>query len=60
MPPDPYSAISMVSVLWEHGPRMLRQMERNKIAWPQFSQSEMVNLIAYLNQRQPQVRHTRR
>ena len=50
-PTEPYSAISMVSVLWKHGPIMLRKMQEKHIAWAQFSQSEMANLIAYLNSR---------
>jgi len=50
-PADPYTAMSMVSVLWKHGPAMLRKMEDKHIAWPQLSQAEMSNLIAYLNSR---------
>ena len=50
-PAEPYSAISMVSVLWQHGPAMLKRMQEKRIAWPQLSQSEMANLIAYLNSR---------
>jgi mono/diheme cytochrome c family protein len=50
-PPEPYSAISMVSVLWKHGPTMLGRMQEKHIAWPQLSQNEMANLIAYLNSR---------
>jgi mono/diheme cytochrome c family protein len=48
---DPYSAITMVSALWRHGPAMLSQMEAKHIAWPRVSQQEMTNLIAYLNSR---------
>ncbi len=48
---EPYSAISIVSVLWRHGPAMLRKMQEKHISWPQLSQSEMANLIAYLNSR---------
>src|SRR5260370_12492806 len=48
---EPYSAIAMVSVLWRHGPAMLRKMREKHIAWPQLSQNEMANLIAYLNSR---------
>jgi mono/diheme cytochrome c family protein len=51
-PSEPYSAISMVSVLWKHGPMMLRKMQEKHITWPQLSQNEMANLIAYLNSRQ--------
>ena len=50
-PAEPYSAIIMVSVLWKHGPAMLRKMQEKHIAWPRLSQSEMANLIAYLNSR---------
>jgi mono/diheme cytochrome c family protein len=50
-PSEPYSAISMVSVLWRHGPSMLQKMQEKQIAWPQLSQGEMANLIAYLNSR---------
>lgn len=50
-PAEPYSAITMASVLWRHGPTMLRKMQDKHIAWPQLSQTEMSNLIAYLNSR---------
>jgi cytochrome c2 len=50
-PAEPYSAITMVSVLWRHGPAMLRMMQQKHIAWPQLTQGEMANLIAYLNSR---------
>ncbi len=50
-PPQPYSAITIVSVLWQHGPTMLARMQEKHINWPQFTQDEMANLIAYLNSR---------
>jgi len=50
-PAEPYSAIGMVSVLWRHGPTMLQKMREKHIAWPQLTQTEMANLIAYLNSR---------
>jgi mono/diheme cytochrome c family protein len=50
-PAEPYSAISIVSVLWRHGPLMMRKMQEKQIAWPQLSQDQMANLIAYLNSR---------
>ncbi len=50
-PSEPYSAITMVAVLWKHGPSMLQQMQERHIQWPRLSQSEMANLIAYLNSR---------
>lgn len=50
-PAQPYSAITMVAVLWQHGPVMLSKMQEKHIAWPQLTQDEMANLIAYLNSR---------
>ena len=50
-PAEPYSAVAMVAVLWRHGPAMERKMRDMHIAWPQLSQSDMANLIAYLNSR---------
>jgi mono/diheme cytochrome c family protein len=44
-----FSAATMVSSLWHHGPGMLDQMKTKGIAWPRFDGSEMANLIAYLN-----------
>ncbi|MGH9648467.1 MAG: c-type cytochrome, partial [Bryobacteraceae bacterium] len=44
-----FSAATIVSVLWHHGPTMLDQMKTKGIAWPRFEGSEMANLIAYLN-----------
>ena len=46
---DAYSAITMVSALWDHGPRMLDLMTQKKLAWPRFNAREMSDLIAYLN-----------
>jgi mono/diheme cytochrome c family protein len=46
---DAYSDITMVSALWEHGPRMLDLMKQKNIAWPRFTAPQMADLIAYLN-----------
>jgi mono/diheme cytochrome c family protein len=46
---DAYSDITIVSVLWDHGPRMLEMMEQKKLAWPRFTAGQMSDLIAYLN-----------
>jgi mono/diheme cytochrome c family protein len=43
------SDITMVSVLWEHGPRMLDMMNARKIAWPRFTAQQMDDLVAFLN-----------
>jgi mono/diheme cytochrome c family protein len=44
-----FTAATMVSALWHHGPRMLDQMKAKSIAWPRFNGPEMANLVAYLN-----------
>jgi len=44
-----YSDVTMVSVLWEHGPAMLERMRQKNIAWPRFTAPQMADLIAYLN-----------
>jgi mono/diheme cytochrome c family protein len=46
-----YSGITMVSVLWGHGPAMLSRMREKQIPWPRFDTQEMSDLIAYLNVR---------
>ena len=46
---DAYSDITIVSSLWQHGPRMLETMEQRKAAWPRFTTEQMADLIAYLN-----------
>ena len=45
-----YNGITMVSVLWRHGPAMLAQMQEKKIAWPVFKVDEMADLMAWLNE----------
>jgi mono/diheme cytochrome c family protein len=44
-----FSATTLVSALWRHGPKMLDQMKTKGIAWPRFDAKEMANLVAYLN-----------
>jgi mono/diheme cytochrome c family protein len=46
-----FTAATMVSALWRHGPRMLDQMKSRGFSWPRFNGTEMANLIAYLNKR---------
>jgi mono/diheme cytochrome c family protein len=46
---DAYSDITMLSVLWEHGPRMLESMNQRNLAWPRFTAQQMADLIGYLN-----------
>jgi cytochrome c2 len=46
-----YSAVSMISALWRHGPRMLNMMESKNINWPRFDGTQMADLIASLNRK---------
>jgi len=41
--------LSMVAVLWKHGPAMQRQMLTNHVSWPRFEGTEMADLIALVN-----------
>ena len=42
-------AVSIVPIVWKHGPAMLQSMQQKKLPWPQFSATEMTDLVAYLN-----------
>jgi len=44
-----YSDVTIVSALWQHGPRMLETMGQKKLPWPRFETQQMADLIAYLN-----------
>ena len=46
------SPVSMVSSLSSHGPRMLEQIRLKNLTWPQFTETQMADLIAYLNRGQ--------
>ena len=43
-----YSDITMISILWRHGPAMLERMKQRNLPWPRFTGSQMADLIAYL------------
>jgi mono/diheme cytochrome c family protein len=44
-----YTAITMVWALWNHGPKMLQEIQSQQRAWPELSEKEMTNLITFLN-----------
>jgi len=44
-----YSAVSMISALWHHGPKMQTVMQQKNVAWPRFDGVQMADLIAFLN-----------
>ena len=44
-----YTAITMVWALWNHGPQMLQEVQKQKQDWPELSEADMENLIAFLD-----------
>ena len=46
---QPLHAIDIVSALWRHGPAMHARMQEQKMTWPLFKNSEMADLIAFIN-----------
>ncbi len=47
----PFNPVRITSVLWSHGPKMMDVMKRENLRWPRFEGSEMLNLLAYLNEK---------
>jgi mono/diheme cytochrome c family protein len=46
-----YTPITMISVLWDHGPQMRQKMIEKGISWPTLSAGDISNLTAYLSAR---------
>ena len=46
------TAVTMVSNVWTHGPKMLDTIRKSGGTWPQLSPEEMTNLVAFLGSRQ--------
>ena len=44
-----YTAYSMISLWWAHGPLMQADMEKKKGRWPYLSSEDVSNLVAYMN-----------
>lgn len=44
-----FNGASMVAALWRHGPAMLSVMRQEGVPWPRFEDTQMADLIAYLN-----------
>ncbi|MFQ5723009.1 MAG: c-type cytochrome [Terriglobia bacterium] len=44
------SPIALATVMWNHGPVMLEQMQKQQVPWPLFQEGEMVDLMEFLNQ----------
>ncbi len=47
------SPIGLAAAMWNHGPRMMAVMETKGIERPTFKGTELVDLIAYINQSSP-------
>jgi cytochrome c2 len=47
----PFTPVRMTSALWSHGPKMLAAMRSQNVKWPSFKTQEMLDLIAYLNEK---------
>jgi cytochrome c2 len=47
----PFNAVRLTSALWSHGPRMLDAMQRANLRWPHFDPGEMLDLLAFLNEK---------
>jgi hypothetical protein len=43
------SAMTMVSALWMHGPKMLAEIERREKVWPKLSPRAVADVIAFWN-----------
>jgi len=45
------SPLLWASAIWNHAPAMAEQMRKNSLAWPQFADDEMRDLVAFLRAR---------
>jgi mono/diheme cytochrome c family protein len=46
---QPYHSAQLAYTVWSHGPQMYLHMREKNIPWPSLNESEVVNLIAFLN-----------
>lgn len=46
---DVYNSISLATALWSHGPEMYRQTQKLSVPWPKLEESDLGDLIAFLN-----------
>lgn len=44
-----HTPITMISVLWTHGPAMRQKMSEKGVSWPNLSPEDIDNLVAYLS-----------
>lgn len=46
---DAFSAVSLTSALWKHGPKMVDRTEKLNIPWPVLEPTDIGNLVSFLN-----------
>jgi len=44
-----YSTVALATALWSHGPNMYKRTKELKIPWPMLADSDVGNLISFLN-----------
>jgi len=44
-----FTAASMASAVWSHGPEMLEEMQKRGIEWPTLARRDVADLVAYLD-----------
>lgn len=44
-----FTAVRLASILWDHGAKMYQQSQKMGQAWPQLQDSDIGNLLAFLN-----------
>ncbi|MBV8817359.1 MAG: c-type cytochrome [Acidobacteriaceae bacterium] len=44
-----FTPITMVAVVWKHGPAMYAKMQQQKINWPRLTAEDVSDLVSYLN-----------
>jgi len=50
------SPVGLATAMWNHGPVMLGHMREQRMPWPVFRPGEVVDLMEYLNQGEPEKR----
>ena len=44
-----FTAVTLATVLWRHGPKMYRRTQELKVPWPTLVESDVGNLVSFLN-----------
>jgi mono/diheme cytochrome c family protein len=48
-PGKSYSTIALATALWSHGPNMYRRTQELRVPWPTLEESDIGNLVSFLN-----------